>query len=285
MKKRQGSPGVFRSSDTDVSQRAGFDCHFHDTGILHGLQIALGDIDVLMAQQSGNRVDIQTITQMGLSEVVAGSVRGAADICADICLGCSLLKNMLHGFLGHGAACPGKEQVLVGNDFVSKVLFLDSAVFQDRPFQIGGEGDMAFFVAFAMEKDHIVPNVFFQNVTHFGISGTCVKSDCQNQLVPGREESGKVIDLKKGSNLLVSESFDDDFALFLPADFGGGICGQIFLLYSIPEVGSDAAEDGIDITGCQLLPDQILNILLDVLGTNSLQFFYFLLPFQPGEKK
>jgi hypothetical protein len=136
-----------------------------------------------------------------------------------------------------------------------------------------------------MEKDHIVPNIFFQNVTHFGVSGTCVESDCQDQLVPGREESGKVIDLKKGSNLLVSESFDDDFALFLPADFGGGICGQIFLLYSIPEVGSDAAEDGIDITGCQLLPDQILNILLDVLGTNSLQFFYFLLPFQPGKKQ
>ena len=29
---------------------------------------------------------------MCLGEVVAGGVRGAADICADICLGCSLLK-------------------------------------------------------------------------------------------------------------------------------------------------------------------------------------------------
>ena len=77
----------------DVSQRAGFDCHFYNTGILYGLQVPLGDVDVLMAQQTGYRVHIQTITQVGLSEVVAGSVRGAADICADICLGCSLFKN------------------------------------------------------------------------------------------------------------------------------------------------------------------------------------------------
>jgi hypothetical protein len=238
-----------------------------------------------VSQKTGNGVDIQTIAQVGLGEVVAGSVRGAADICADICLGCSLLKNVFHGFFGHGVTSSGEEQVLVGNDFVSEILFFDPAVFQDCPLQIRGEGDVAFFVAFAMEKDHIVPDVFFQNVTHFGVSGTGVESDCQNQLVSGRKESGKVIDLKEGSNLLICESFNDDFALFLPADFGGGICGQIFLLHSVSEVGSYAAENGVDITGSQLFSDQILNVLLDVLGANSFQFFYFLLPFQPAEEE
>ena len=91
-----------------------------------------------------------------------------------------------------------------------------------------------------MQQDHIVPNIFFLNVTHFSVSGTGVESDCQDQFVPGGEESGKVIDLKKGSNLLVSESFDDDFALFLPVDFGGGVGGEISFLGSIAKVSSDA---------------------------------------------
>lgn len=179
----------------------------------------------------------------------------------------------------------GEKKFFVVDDLILEVEAFDSAVFQNCTFQIGGEGNMAFFVAFAMEKDHIVPDVFFQNVTHFGVSGTCVESDCQDQLVPGREESGKVIDLKKGSNLLICESFDDDFALFLPADFCCGICGQIFLLDSVPEVSTNAAENGIDVTGCQLLSDQILNILLDVLGANGLQLFDFLLSFRPVEEE
>ena len=62
---------------------------------------------------------------------------------------------------------------------------------------------------------------------------------------------------------------EDIYALFLPVNFGGRICGQIFLLYSIPEVCPETAENGVDIAGCQLLPDQILNMLLDVLGTNG----------------
>lgn len=39
------------------------------------------------------------------------------------------------------------------------------------------------------------------------------------------------------------------------------------------------------IAGAKLLPDQRLNILLDVLGANRFQFFYFLLPFELGKKQ
>ena len=130
--------------------------------------------------------------------------------------------------------------MLMGNDLICKILFLDPAVFEDGPFQIRSEGDVAFFVALAMERDHIVPDVFFQNVTHFGVSGTGVESDCQDQFVPGREEGREVKDFQKGTNLFICEGFNEDFTLFLPTDFCGGVGGEISFLGSIAKVSSDA---------------------------------------------
>ena len=51
------------------------------------------------------------------------------------------------------------------------------------------------------------------------------------------------------------------------------------------QVWPNAAQYGVDITGGQLLLDQILNVHLDVLSADSLQFFDSLMTLQPGKEQ
>ena len=63
-----------------IEQGSGLGCHLYDAAILKGLQVPLCDVDVLMPQEPGHGVDIQTVPQTGLSEVVAGGMGRAADV-------------------------------------------------------------------------------------------------------------------------------------------------------------------------------------------------------------
>ena len=81
-----------RTIDTDlglhtkIEQGTGFGSHFYNVMILKGLQVSLCDVDILMPQQSGHRIEIQPVPQTGLCEVMSGSVGRTADIISYLCL-------------------------------------------------------------------------------------------------------------------------------------------------------------------------------------------------------
>ena len=57
-------------------------------------------------------------------------------------------------------------------------------VFQDGPFQIGGKGYVTLLIAFAVEQDHVIPDVLFQYIADLRVAGSGVKGNGQNKLVP-----------------------------------------------------------------------------------------------------
>lgn len=209
---------VFDISDTDISERAGAYGQFHNAGVLEGLEVPLGDVDVLVAQQTGEGVDIQTITQIRLGIVVAGSVRRTADFIPDHRLGSGLFENMLQCFLGQRVAGAGEEEVSVGDDLVIEVKLLDPQVLDQELLEIGSQGNVTFLVALSMNQDHVVPNVLFLNRADFGVSGTGVKGDGKDQLVPGRQIGGHIEGIQKGADFVIGEGVDQYLALPLPAD-------------------------------------------------------------------
>lgn len=128
-KKTQEIPGVFRLLAANIPERAGIHRQLHDTGVLEGLEVPLGDVDVLVAQQTGERIDIQTVTQICLGIVVAGGVRRTTDFFPDRRFGCGLLENMLQCLLGQRIAGAGQEEIVVRDDFVIEVELLDPQEF------------------------------------------------------------------------------------------------------------------------------------------------------------
>ena len=112
---------------------------------------------------------------------------------------------------------------------------------------------MAFLIALAVDQDHIVPDIFLQNTADFGVTGTGVEGDGQNQFVPGGQVIGEVEGIEQGMDFVISKGLDQHLALALPVDPGGGVGWDVFLGLSILEKGSEAFQDAVDIAGRQLL--------------------------------
>lgn len=51
---------------------------------------------------------------------------------------------------------------------------------------------MTLLITFAMDQDDIIPDVCFLDVTDFRISGSCIKSNGQHQLISRGQEGGEV---------------------------------------------------------------------------------------------
>ena len=53
------------------------------------------------------------------------------------------------------------------DDFIIKIVVTHSLVFQHDFVQIRGDGNIAFFVPFTMEKDYIISDIFTLDFTDF----------------------------------------------------------------------------------------------------------------------
>ena len=113
-----------------IEQGSGLGCHLHDAAILKGLQVPLCDVDVLMTQKPGHRVDIQPVPQTGLSEVVAGGMWGTTDGISYRSLLVGLIEDVFQSLFGQGTACAGEEVVVVMDLLIVKVVVPHTLVLQ-----------------------------------------------------------------------------------------------------------------------------------------------------------
>ena len=94
-------------SNTEIEQGTSLCSHFYNIMILKGLQISFSDVDVLMPQQTGHRIEIQPVPQTGLCKVVSGSMGRAADIISYLCLLVRLIKDVFQCFFCKGSPGSG----------------------------------------------------------------------------------------------------------------------------------------------------------------------------------
>ena len=94
-------------SNTEIEEGTSLCSHFYNVMILKGLQISLCDIDVLMPQQTGHRIEIQPVPQTGLCEVMSGSVGRTADIISYLCLLVCLIEDVFQSFFRKGSPGSG----------------------------------------------------------------------------------------------------------------------------------------------------------------------------------
>ena len=87
---------------------------------------------------------------------------------------------------------------------------------------------MALLITFAVDQDHIVSDIFFQNIADLGVAGTSVEGDGQDQLVSCGKVSGEVKCIEQGMDFFICKGFDEHFALTLPVDSGGGVAADLF---------------------------------------------------------
>lgn len=92
---------------TKIEQGTGLCCHFYNVMILKGLQISLCNIDILMPQQSGHRIKIQTISQTGLGKVMSCSMGRTANVIPYLCLLVCLIEDVFQSFFGKWTASSG----------------------------------------------------------------------------------------------------------------------------------------------------------------------------------
>ena len=131
---------------------------------------------------------------------------------------------------------------------------------------------MTLLIAFAMDQDLIIPDIFFQNGADLGVAGTGVEGDGQNQLVSSGQVVGEVKGIEQGMDFLVGEGFNEYLALTLPIDSGGGVSANVFFVLGELEESPETFQDAVDVAGGQLLLDEILQVFLDVGRTDLLQF-------------
>ena len=129
---------------------------------------------------------------------------------------------------------------------------------------------MALLITFAVDQDHIVPNIFFQNGADFGIAGTGVEGNGQNQFVACGKVSGEVKYIEQGMDFFICKGIDKHLALTLPIDSGGGVVADVFFVLGKLEEGPETFQDAVDVAGGQLLLKEVLQVLLDVGRANLL---------------
>ena len=94
-------------SNTKIEQGTSLCSHFHNVMILKGLQISFCDVDILMPQQSGHRIEIQPVPQTGLCKIVACGVGRAANILSNLCLLVCLIEDVFQCFFRKGSPGSG----------------------------------------------------------------------------------------------------------------------------------------------------------------------------------
>lgn len=129
---------------------------------------------------------------------------------------------------------------------------------------------MAFLVSFAMQQNHILPNIFPLDFADFCISGSRIKGYCKYHLVPGRQEGGVIEYRQKGSYFIIVKGADQNLGFFLHLNFQGGIDMDVFLLDGEAEVGTQTFENVVGVGCGELLTEKVLNIMLDVKGVDFL---------------
>ena len=92
---------------TKIEEGTGLGSHFYNVMILKGLQVSLCDVDILMPQQSGHRIEIQPVPQTGLCKIVACGVGRTANIISHFCLLVCLIKDVFQSFFCKWATCSG----------------------------------------------------------------------------------------------------------------------------------------------------------------------------------
>ena len=143
---------------------------------------------------------------------------------------------------------------------------------------------MALLVALAMNQDHIVSDISVLDGADFGISGTSIEGNGKDQFISGLKVRGKIKDVQKSMYFLVSEGFDQNLSFFLPTNLCGGVSDDVFLTVGKLEKCTEAFQNTIDITGGQILFNQILYVFFDMGRTDCFQYCYFFMFIQIVEE-
>ena len=144
---------------------------------------------------------------------------------------------------------------------------------------------MALLVALAMNQDHIVSDISVLDGADFGISGTSIEGNGKDQFISGLKVRGKIKDIQKGMYFLVGEGFNQNLAFFLPTNLCGGVGDDISLTVGEFEKCTEAFQNTIDITGGQILSNQILYVFFDMWWTDCFQCCYFFVFIQIVEEQ
>lgn len=131
---------------------------------------------------------------------------------------------------------------------------------------------MALLITLSVDQYYIITDIGFHDLANLRISGSGVKGNRQNQLIPCGQVRGKIKRFEQRFNFLVCERFNQHLALTLPVDFNCGIGGDIFLAVGILKKRSQAFQNAVDVAWRQLLAQKILGVLFDVLRTNHFKF-------------
>jgi hypothetical protein len=131
-----------------------------------------------------------------------------------------------------------------------------------------------------MDQDHIITDVWILDGADLRVSGTGIKGNGKDQLVPGLQIRGKIESIQKSMDFLVRKGLDQNLSFPLPIDPCGGVCDDIFLGVGKLEKSPKTFQNAIDIARGKIFANQILDILFDVRWTNCLQLCQLFVLFQ-----
>ena len=201
------------ASNLNVHQRTCVLCLTENLFIPHPVQIGLRDCDALVAQQSGQRIEVKSRPQLELCVGMTEGVGRYTDVRGHITALARILYNPVNHRICEGLAVLTQEDV-VGDHAIGEVGFADSQILNQPLTQERGFRHDPLLVSFPVDDDVVELDLLFCQSRQFAQPNPRINQHHHNDLVADGEVVVPLIEVAHLLQLPLRKGADDDLGLF-----------------------------------------------------------------------